>query len=210
MQIGYVHASIHNQDLALQREALQQAQCDIIYEGKVSGAHGSREGLTLALVVLRKDGSLVVWKLDRHSVHFISLTLPDQYLDTFRTFLFSYHGQPGVGGTRSDGGTDMCRVGSCPQTRPHWWPQTQDDRLDNQRRKTIVARWHGSEGYGAEPRSLREDVRSPDTGIRVLKPIDSDPDSRSYGPSSDTIPCNLLVPCTTKTHNHPPPGRISP
>ena len=32
---------------------------------KASGAHASRDGLTLALEVLRENDSLVVWKLDR-------------------------------------------------------------------------------------------------------------------------------------------------
>ena len=57
--------SIQDQDLRLQYEALRQAQCNKIYEDKVSGAKASRDGLNLALEILRKDDSLVVWKLDR-------------------------------------------------------------------------------------------------------------------------------------------------
>ena len=65
MQIGYARVSTQDQDLSLQYDALRQVQCDKIYEDKASGAHASRDGLTLALEVLRENDSLVVWKLDR-------------------------------------------------------------------------------------------------------------------------------------------------
>ena len=65
MQIGYARVSTQDQDLRLQYEALYQAQCDRIYEDKASGAKASREGLKLALDVLRENDTLVVWKLDR-------------------------------------------------------------------------------------------------------------------------------------------------
>ncbi len=65
MQIGYARVSTQDQDLSLQYDALRQAQCDKIYEDKASGANASRDGLTLALEVLRENDSLVVWKLDR-------------------------------------------------------------------------------------------------------------------------------------------------
>ena len=65
MHIGYARVSTQDQDLRLQYDALRQAQCNKIYEDKASGAHASRDGLTLALEVLRENDSLVVWKLDR-------------------------------------------------------------------------------------------------------------------------------------------------
>ena len=65
MQIGYARVSTQDQDLRLQYEALRQAQCDKIYEDKASGAQASREGLKVALDVLRENDTLVVWKLDR-------------------------------------------------------------------------------------------------------------------------------------------------
>ena len=65
MQIGYARVSTQDQDLSLQYDALRQVQCDKIYEDKASGANASRDGLTLALEVLRENDSLVVWKLDR-------------------------------------------------------------------------------------------------------------------------------------------------
>ena len=65
MQIGYARVSTQDQDLRLQYEALCQVPCDKIYEDKASGAKASREGLKLALDVLRENDALVVWKLDR-------------------------------------------------------------------------------------------------------------------------------------------------
>ena len=65
MQIGYARVSTQDQDLRLQHAALEEAQCDKIYNDKASGANASRDGLTLALDILRENDSLVVWKLDR-------------------------------------------------------------------------------------------------------------------------------------------------
>ena len=65
MHIGYARVSTQDQDLSLQYDALRQVQCDKIYEDKASGTNASRDGLTLALEILRENDSLVVWKLDR-------------------------------------------------------------------------------------------------------------------------------------------------
>ena len=65
MHIGYARVSTQDQDLSLQHAALQQAECDTIYDDKASGAHASRDGLKRALEVLRENDSLIVWKLDR-------------------------------------------------------------------------------------------------------------------------------------------------
>ena len=65
MHIGYARVSTQDQDLRLQYDALHEAQCDKIYEDKASGAHASRDGLTLALETVREGDCLVVWKLDR-------------------------------------------------------------------------------------------------------------------------------------------------
>ena len=64
MQIGYARVSTQDQDLSLQYAALRP-NCDKIYEDKASGAKASREGLKLALDVLRENDTLIVWKLDR-------------------------------------------------------------------------------------------------------------------------------------------------
>lgn len=65
MQIGYARISTKDQDLYLQHEALSKSGCEKIYDDKASGSKKSREGLNLALEVLREGDSLVVWKLDR-------------------------------------------------------------------------------------------------------------------------------------------------
>ncbi len=64
-KIDYARISTKDQDLHLQHEALNQVNCDKVYEDKASGTKASRNGLNLALEVLREDDSLVVWKLNR-------------------------------------------------------------------------------------------------------------------------------------------------
>jgi len=65
MLVGYVRVSTDDQNLALQTQALNEIGCTKIYEDKISGTKTNRPGLTLALEVLRKGDTLVVWKLDR-------------------------------------------------------------------------------------------------------------------------------------------------
>ncbi len=65
MLIGYVRVSTQDQNLDLQREALVKADCQKIFEDKVSGSRAERPGLNNALELLREGDTLVVWKLDR-------------------------------------------------------------------------------------------------------------------------------------------------
>jgi DNA invertase Pin-like site-specific DNA recombinase len=65
MLIGYARVSTQDQNLLLQHEALNKAQCDRIFDDTASGNKASREGLNRALDVLREGDTLVVWKLDR-------------------------------------------------------------------------------------------------------------------------------------------------
>jgi DNA invertase Pin-like site-specific DNA recombinase len=65
MLIGYARVSTDDQNLDLQRDALQQAGCDKIYTDRQSGASAERAGLTTALEVVRSGDTLVVWRLDR-------------------------------------------------------------------------------------------------------------------------------------------------
>lgn len=65
MLIGYARVSTNDQDLSLQREALNNIGCEKIYEDKISGTKLSRHGLNLAIEVLRENDTFVVWKLDR-------------------------------------------------------------------------------------------------------------------------------------------------
>jgi len=65
MLVGYARVSTPDQNLALQRDALQQAGCDRLFADVASGVQTERPGLVDALAFLRTGDSLVVWKLDR-------------------------------------------------------------------------------------------------------------------------------------------------
>lgn len=65
MQIGYMRVSTNDQSTDLQRKALECADCELIFEDKMSGAKASRPGLRRALRALNEGDVLVVWKLDR-------------------------------------------------------------------------------------------------------------------------------------------------
>ena len=65
MLIGYARVSTHDQTLALQQDALKQAGCERLFTDTASGAATERRGLEEALSHVRRDDTLVVWKLDR-------------------------------------------------------------------------------------------------------------------------------------------------
>jgi DNA invertase Pin-like site-specific DNA recombinase len=65
MRVGYAHVSTQEQDLALQRDALQAVGCARIFIAKASGAQRDRPPLHAALDYMRPDDTLVLWKLDR-------------------------------------------------------------------------------------------------------------------------------------------------
>ena len=65
MLVGYARVSTQDQHLALQIDALHKAGCERIFEDKISGSKTDRVGLANAISHLRKDDTLVVWKLDR-------------------------------------------------------------------------------------------------------------------------------------------------
>lgn len=65
MNIGYARVSTQDQNLDLQRQALEKSGCSKIYDDVISGIRQQRAGLTLALEVLRTGDTFVVWKLDR-------------------------------------------------------------------------------------------------------------------------------------------------
>ena len=65
-RIGYARVSTEDQDLRIQRDALEADKCGIVFEEKRSGTkRGGREQLDLALKVLNKGDTLVVTRLDR-------------------------------------------------------------------------------------------------------------------------------------------------
>ena len=84
-KVGYARVSTNAQDLGLQREKL--ADCDRIFEEKVSGRRGApRPALQEALAYVRNGDVFVVTKLDRlarsvHDLMQITQTLQDKNCD---------------------------------------------------------------------------------------------------------------------------------
>ena len=65
-KIGYCRVSTEDQDLAIQRGALERDGCHVVFEEKVSGTkRDGREKLNLALKVLGPGDTLTVTRLDR-------------------------------------------------------------------------------------------------------------------------------------------------
>ncbi|MBN1813641.1 MAG: recombinase family protein [Anaerolineae bacterium] len=65
MQVGYARVSTHDQNPAMQTDALKQAGCEKVFEDQASGAGSDRPGLRSALEYVRKGDTLLVWRLDR-------------------------------------------------------------------------------------------------------------------------------------------------
>lgn len=65
MQIGYARVSTGDQNLDLQRDALQKAGCERIVEDTASGGKWDRDGLKRLQEQLRPGDTVVVWRLDR-------------------------------------------------------------------------------------------------------------------------------------------------
>ncbi|WP_313064699.1 recombinase family protein [Achromobacter animicus] len=64
-QVGYARVSTHEQNLDLQRDALESAGVKLIYEDKASGGTLDRPELSQCLKALREGDTLTVWRLDR-------------------------------------------------------------------------------------------------------------------------------------------------
>ncbi len=65
MKIGYARVSTLEQNLDLQRDALQKAGCDKVIVDQISGTTSNRPGLEKVRELLRSGDTLVVWRLDR-------------------------------------------------------------------------------------------------------------------------------------------------
>src|SRR5512143_35661 len=65
MLVGYARVSTEDQNLDLQKDALQKAGCGKLFTDVASGAKDERAGLAEAIAFLRPGDTLVVWKLDR-------------------------------------------------------------------------------------------------------------------------------------------------
>ncbi|WP_322995440.1 recombinase family protein [Castellaniella sp.] len=70
--IGYARVSTDDQNLELQRDALTQAGCSLIYAEAASGKSAERPELEQCLKALRPGDTLAVWRLDR-----LGRSLPD-------------------------------------------------------------------------------------------------------------------------------------
>lgn len=70
--IGYARVSADDQNLDLQRDALKQSGCSVIYEEAASGKTADRPELDQCRKALRAGDTLVVWRLDR-----LGRSLPD-------------------------------------------------------------------------------------------------------------------------------------
>ncbi len=65
MHIGYARVSTHDQNLALQQDALKKAGCQKIVIDRISGTVAERPGLAQIKELLREGDTLVVWRFDR-------------------------------------------------------------------------------------------------------------------------------------------------
>ena len=65
MNVGYMRISSADQSLNLQKDELNKAGCDRIFEDVASGSKSDRQGLRDAIEFCRSGDVLVCWKLDR-------------------------------------------------------------------------------------------------------------------------------------------------
>ena len=65
MKIGYARVSTQDQNLELQKDELEKAGCEKIFEEKISGKTKERPALKLMMEMVRPGDSVIVWKLDR-------------------------------------------------------------------------------------------------------------------------------------------------
>ena len=65
MLLGYARVSTDDQNLDLQRDALEKAGCEKIYTDQQRGVSTDRLGLAGVLEMARPGDTLVVWRLDR-------------------------------------------------------------------------------------------------------------------------------------------------
>lgn len=65
MLIGYARVSTHDQNAALQVDALKAAGCERLFVETISGAETERPKLRAALRCARRGDVIVVWKFDR-------------------------------------------------------------------------------------------------------------------------------------------------
>jgi DNA invertase Pin-like site-specific DNA recombinase len=81
MKIGYARVSTNQQDTLLQTDALNNADCERIYEETYSAKTKDRPELSRMLDALRSGDTVIVWRLDR-----LGRSLKDliEILDSFK------------------------------------------------------------------------------------------------------------------------------
>ncbi|MGY3055692.1 DNA invertase Pin-like site-specific DNA recombinase [Pedobacter sp. UYEF25] len=65
MKLGYARVSTMDQNLDLQTDALKNAECEVIFQEKISGKTKERHELMNLFSKLRAGDTVIVWKLDR-------------------------------------------------------------------------------------------------------------------------------------------------
>ena len=65
MKIGSIRVSKHEQNEALQRDALKEAGCEKYFNDVMTGSKFERKGLEQLLAFARSGDTVIVWKLDR-------------------------------------------------------------------------------------------------------------------------------------------------
>jgi DNA invertase Pin-like site-specific DNA recombinase len=65
MKVGYIRVSKQEQNEALQRDALKEAECEKYFSDKMTGSKFERKGLEELLAFMRPGDTVIVWKLDR-------------------------------------------------------------------------------------------------------------------------------------------------
>ena len=89
--IGYARVSTHDQNLDLQRDALEAAGCERVIVDTMSGAASARPGLAQVRDILRAGDTLVVWRLDRLGRSLKDLIAWVGWLDEHQVGLRSLH-----------------------------------------------------------------------------------------------------------------------
>ena len=91
MKIGYARVSTSDQNLDLQKDALEKAGCEKIIVDQITGSVARRPGLDKVKELLRDGDTLVVWRLDRLGRSLRDLIDWVQYLDAQGVSLQSLH-----------------------------------------------------------------------------------------------------------------------
>jgi DNA invertase Pin-like site-specific DNA recombinase len=91
MLIGYARVSTDDQNLDLQKDALNKIGCESIFEDRLSGVKDQRPGLQRALDYARSGDTIVVWRLDRLSRSLKNLIEMVNLLDAKEIGLKSIH-----------------------------------------------------------------------------------------------------------------------